>query len=438
MTRKMNHIEMQPELTPEILHVISGTRIAWNRTKEEIWPELLAKMEDKKATTSHGKTVYLKVIRYAAAAVFALFVGVSSAMYFYTKTIKTSLGQQTVVLLPDNSGVTVYAQSNLTYKPWLWMFARTVKLEGEGLFEVQKGKKFEVVSPKGKTMVLGTQFTVYARNNAYNVTCFTGKVKVVEMSKQNEAIITGGQKATLKSDGYFEVTDTKYVQPESNKMQENQVIDEALRSVLSIPGEKVQAKEETKTSTEKQIIAQPRTGTTDNTAMQKEATEPSAKPTQPEVVLPNKDQAQPTAQTQAQPKEQQRIGEEKATEQPAANQQGKDKFRASLTPEQISILENQQMGKDEKRKAFMQSLSPEQRQLLDEQNRERSRQAESAKPEPGKNEEIKEQQKMQTQQQMQNNTQNREQQKQQTQQGQGKPGTSGSGSAGKPETGKRN
>jgi hypothetical protein len=387
----------------------------------------------------------MKVVRYAAAAVLALFVCVSSAMYFYTKTFETSLAQQTEVLLPDHSKVTVYAESSLSYKPWLWMFSRTVKLEGEGLFDVQKGEKFEVISPKGKTMVLGTQFTIYARNSAYVVTCLSGKVKAVEMSMQNEAVITGGQKATLKPDGNFEITDNNYAQPKNLEQPETRAIDEELKFVLSIPGEteQTQPKAEKSTSIEKQIATQPRDGVTDKATEQKEATEPPVKSNRPEAVLPNKNQAQSPAQTQAQTTDQQRSGQDKTTEQPASTQQGKDKFRASLTPEQISILENQQMGKDEKRKAFMQSLSPEQRQLLDEQNRERARQAGSDKPEPGKNEEVKEQQKMQTRQQMQNNTQTREQQKQQTQQGQeskddSKPGTSGSGNADKPETGKRN
>src|SRR5512145_918942 len=120
MTNKVNHIEPQPELNPEILKMISGTSIAWSKTKEDIWPELLGKIEGKKSVAKNTKTIYFQVARYAAAAVLALFIGVSSAMFFYTKTIKTPLAQQFEVFLPDNSKVKVYAQSNLSYKPLLW------------------------------------------------------------------------------------------------------------------------------------------------------------------------------------------------------------------------------------------------------------------------------------------------------------------------------
>jgi hypothetical protein len=443
MTNNMNHIESQPELNQEILNIISGTSIAWSKTKEEIWPELLEKIEGEKPATRNTKTIYLQVAKYAAAAVLALLLGISSAMYLYTKTIKTSLAKQTEVFLPDNSKVTVYAQSNLSYKPLLWMFSRAVKFEGEGLFEVQKGKKFEVVSQKGKTMVLGTQFTVYSRNNDYTITCVSGKVKVIESTNQNNVIINGGQKAVLKPNGYFEIIDNKNIPFETTEKSHNQRLDDVLNNVLSIPEEKAQPeiKKENKISVDIQPST-PKSATEkeqDKTSEQKAINEPVTNQNQAVEDLQNREQPQEKTKNKEQ---EQTRNQEKGKDQPTGNQQSKDKFQASLTPEQISILENKQMSREEKRKAFMQSLSPEQRQLLDEQNKERARQAENNKPESGNSEKMKEQQKTQMQEQLRENSEkeNKEQQNREYKDNT-KPGSNtnpGSGTGNKPETGKGN
>lgn len=418
MTNKVNHIESQPELNLEILKMISGTRIAWDKTKEDIWPELWEKIESKKSIAKNTKIIYFQIVKYAATAVLALLIGISSFMYLYTKSIKTSLAQQAEVFLPDNSKVTLYAQTNLSYKPLLWMFSRTVKLEGEGLFEVQKGKKFEVISRKGKTMVLGTQFTVYSRNNDYNVTCISGKVGVIETVYQNEVVISGGQKAVLKPDGHFEITDKANAFPEKIKETQNQPIEEELNKVLiTVPEQKQSIKTEDNNSTaEKQI-----------TVKRNSAESTSGEPIDPNTIkeqsrvqnqlveaTQNKEQMKAPSQIQAGDKEQVQNKENKQG-QGIGNSPVKDKFRASLTSGQISILENQQMSKEEKRKAFMESLSPEQKQLLKEQNEERAKKAEINKKRTTENETIKDQQKSQMHEQMRQNTgkENKGHQKQQ-------------------------
>jgi transmembrane sensor len=75
----------------------------------------------------------------------------------------------------------------LAYYPLKWKLERKVKFEGEGYFNVQKGKKFSVASPNGITQVLGTSFNIYARDENYRVTCLTGKVRV--SSGENESVI---------------------------------------------------------------------------------------------------------------------------------------------------------------------------------------------------------------------------------------------------------
>jgi ferric-dicitrate binding protein FerR (iron transport regulator) len=138
-------------------------------------------------------------------AAFALLVGISIPMQVYTKNLTIPTGQHSDIFLPDHSRVRLNAETSLSYKPLKWIFSRQVKLEGEAYFEVRPGKKFEVISGHGKTAVLGTSFNIYSRNNHYQVTCVTGKVRVTESKRNTEVIILQGQKAALNPLGSLEV-----------------------------------------------------------------------------------------------------------------------------------------------------------------------------------------------------------------------------------------
>lgn len=440
MANNVKHIKSQPDLNPEILKMISGTSIAWNKTSEEIWPELWEKIENKKPVSKNSKTIYLMVARYAAAAVLALLIGLSSTMYFYTKTIKTPVKQQTEVLLPDNSKVTLFEQSSLSYKPLLWKFLRSVKFEGEGLFEVQKGKNFEVVSQMGKTIVLGTQFNVYSRNNNYNVTCLSGKVKVAENSQNNEVIITGGQKAVLKTDGHFEIINNSNLLPHEKVESQNKSkeIEEELNTVLKIEAETEHVdKTEEKTKSIEVQTTTPQNATEGKLNLPEKPnviTEQNKVKKETEIIQ-NKEQSE----TKAEGDEVQNQAKTQSKEIPI-----KDKFRASLTPQQISILENQQMSKEEKRKAFMQSLSNEQKQLLKEQNEDRAK-AEANKNGNNENEKVKDQQKSQIREQIRESSgkENKEQQRQQNRENKenrqpGEKNTPAGGDKSQNQTGKGN
>lgn len=428
MTNDNNHNKNLPEFAPEIVEMISGTKIAWSKTREEIWPEMLAKIEGKSIEKKNVKVISLQVFRYAAAAVIAILAGISSVMFFYTKTIETQQAQQVEIFLPDNSRVKVFAQSTLTYKPYLWKFYRSVNLNGEGFFEVQKGKKFEVVSEKGKTIVLGTRFNVYARNHEYNVTCTSGKVKVLEFGFGNEAIITGGQEAVLKNDGNFVIIDKTNVVPAEPDKTPNPAIEEELNSVLKTEPEQEQSlkNEETDRKGYKQASKEniPESNQ-DKPVKQKTLINQDQVPNRSPEAPQNIEQPKTPDQTQVAGKEQLQDNE-KSQAQSTGNSQGKDKFRNSLTPEQLSILENQKMSKEEKRKAFLQSLSSEQKQLLKEQTEERARQAEANKEDtPGAN--MKDQMKSQVREQMQEGTGNKnmEQQRQQNRGDKEKPNPGG-------------
>jgi ferric-dicitrate binding protein FerR (iron transport regulator) len=92
------------------------------------------------------------------------------------------------------------ADSRMAFKPLWWRFARKLNFEGEGYFEVEKGKKFEVVSDFGRIVMLGTSFNIYSRDSEYKVTCFTGKVKVISFTS-DEAVLSPEYEARVDSDG---------------------------------------------------------------------------------------------------------------------------------------------------------------------------------------------------------------------------------------------
>jgi ferric-dicitrate binding protein FerR (iron transport regulator) len=161
----------------------SKGKISWNKTEAEVWAELENKIKEKPLAKS--VSIYSNILKWSAAAMLAILLGLSALTFLYTKTIESVPGEKLVAELPDGSTVELNSVSTIKYYPLKWKFQRKVYFEGEAFFEVAKGKKFEVVSENGKTQVLGTSFNIYARENNYRVTCFTGKVKVLSNSDES-------------------------------------------------------------------------------------------------------------------------------------------------------------------------------------------------------------------------------------------------------------
>jgi transmembrane sensor len=203
MEKKQKHTEQQSDFSREINKMISGTYISWERSKEQVWPELERKIEASPAV--QVRVIAQPWLKLAMAAVFTLLVGIAVFMQLYTRTISIPAGQHLNLQLPDNSRVYLNAQSTLVYKPVLWKLSRHIRFEGEAYFEVQQGRKFEVTSGKGKTIVLGTSFNIYSRNNDYQVTCVSGSIKVLERISKKEVLLNPGQKVELSPGGILEI-----------------------------------------------------------------------------------------------------------------------------------------------------------------------------------------------------------------------------------------
>ncbi len=198
---EQEHIDQ--ELSKESLKMISETHVAWEKSKEQIWADMEKKLIA--AQIHEPKVVFMPWMKIALAASIILLLGIPVIMQQYTRTLVIPMGEHSSITLPDNSTVKLNAQSTLSYKPLLYRFSRQIKFDGEAYFIVQPGKKFEVVSTRGTTFVLGTSFNVYSRDKYYRVTCVTGKVKVAENKAGSEIVLNPGEKAELNPEGLLEV-----------------------------------------------------------------------------------------------------------------------------------------------------------------------------------------------------------------------------------------
>lgn len=145
----------------------------------------LKEVRDIKNNTSK-KWRYLNI-----AASVILLVGLFTYFNFFSTTTYTSgYGEQVAFNLPDGSKVILNSKSTISYNKYDWNKNRSLNLDGEAYFDVEKGKTFTVSTKLGNVSVLGTEFNVNATDNFFNVTCYEGKVKVDDYSNSSTHILT--------------------------------------------------------------------------------------------------------------------------------------------------------------------------------------------------------------------------------------------------------
>lgn len=125
-------------------------------------------------------------------------------------TITTPKGGQYTVKLPDGSTIWLNADSKLSY-PVNFLADRTVKLEGEGYFDVQKmadtnspSARFTVELPGHSVQVLGTQFNINAYEENTQTTLIHGKVEI--SAAGDTRVLRPGQQASVSSSGSNAIT----------------------------------------------------------------------------------------------------------------------------------------------------------------------------------------------------------------------------------------
>ena len=179
--------------------VFSNLKPNYSKNKKDVWSEInLAisqnELHDEKETTPTIKLWF----KYSIAASFLVLFSIGISMRLYTTEIYTLTNETTNHILPDGSIIELNAATTISYHPYWWKFNRSVNLEGEAFFKVQKGEEFNVISNNGTTQVLGTSFNIYSRNEKYNVYCKSGKVRVID-NELNEVILQPGLFAEIET-----------------------------------------------------------------------------------------------------------------------------------------------------------------------------------------------------------------------------------------------
>lgn len=131
-----------------------------------------------KRLATKKKTNWIRIIPRIAAAIIislGLFYFVSNQT---SKNINTQFSENKTITLPDNSVVKLNELSNLKYQSKNWRENRTLQLNGEAFFDVEKGSRFQVNTSYGTVRVLGTEFNVLSRDNIFKVSCYEGLVQV--------------------------------------------------------------------------------------------------------------------------------------------------------------------------------------------------------------------------------------------------------------------
>lgn len=156
------------------------------------------------------KTSLIPLWRYTGiAAAVLIFFGLFQ-MFYFSNVIETTFGVNQILTLPDNSKITLNAKSELSY-PNLFQYNRTLNLEGEAFFEVQKGSAFKVKTALGCVTVLGTKFNVNAHKGYFEVVCYEGKVRVESMGKI--AILTPSESIRFYDHTFENFADTATQKP---------------------------------------------------------------------------------------------------------------------------------------------------------------------------------------------------------------------------------
>jgi transmembrane sensor len=144
-------------------------------------------------------------IRFATAGVSFVILAVLVISVLYvgrepsTLTYETGKGQQSKIMLPDSSEVTLNHTTEFTVSPTAAGGARVVALKGEAFFRVRRnGVPFTVSTDVGTVQVLGTEFNVRLRDDRLEVAVIAGSVRVSAGSrgKDSSVVLGAGEIAT--------------------------------------------------------------------------------------------------------------------------------------------------------------------------------------------------------------------------------------------------
>ena len=180
----------------DIDKIISSYKPPFKKTKDDVWDEMISKIESGSKSVTPKIITFKRKFYYAAA---SLLIFLAITLFVADKTyqnIYVENGAKKEIILPDNSVVILNSDSHLSYSKLTWNFTRKVELNGEAYFKVKPGKEFIVITPIAQVQVLGTEFNTYSRNGVFETKCFSGKVKV--SNNENEIVLTKGKAINIE------------------------------------------------------------------------------------------------------------------------------------------------------------------------------------------------------------------------------------------------
>jgi transmembrane sensor len=179
----------------ELITRSASLKVPDSGSKEDAWEKLSGKLTE----TPKPEAKVVKIGRWIPLSIAASVTLLVIAFFaFHEATVTTTMAETKVYTLPDGSEVTLNAESKIAYSRFNFSDDRTVTLEGEAFFNVTKGNTFTVKSENGNVTVLGTSFNVNTRPAEFEVSCFTGKVKVTH--DKHEVMLTKGLFTKLDKD----------------------------------------------------------------------------------------------------------------------------------------------------------------------------------------------------------------------------------------------
>jgi len=164
-------------------------------------------IESQTKTEGVGKS-WIKV--FLAAASLLLLTGLGLAAWQYlqpdsaTQIVVESQSEQKIIRLPDNTVVTLNANSKLEYPSTFTGNQRVVEFEGEAYFDVHSNPQspFRILASNSTIVeVLGTEFNLQALKNASNSKVFVteGKVSISSSKYSEKAIVLVGQEGQISA-----------------------------------------------------------------------------------------------------------------------------------------------------------------------------------------------------------------------------------------------
>jgi transmembrane sensor len=190
------------ELAAQLIQVLSvPTFTPHEAGRQKVWNNVLNGMQQMSTRRALSAMLY-QYRRYAAILLLGLLISLSGWYYWYTRPIvyHTTFGQTQNIILPDQSAVTLNANSTLQYhRHWSSNKRRELWLKGEAYLEVKhlnqqpenirKGEEFILHAGEIDITVLGTIFNVKSRRGTTAVSLKSGRIKVSSQSNEQQFLL---------------------------------------------------------------------------------------------------------------------------------------------------------------------------------------------------------------------------------------------------------